>query len=806
MQGASHPVLKDVVLVGAGHSHVAVLRKFGMKPVPGVRFTLISREVHTPYSGMLPGLVAGSYSVDEAHIDTGPLTRFAGARLYQDEVVDLDLAGRRAICRGRPPVPYDLLSLNIGSTPNTADVPGASEHAIPVKPIDGFLSRFDALVARVRARKGRTRVALVGAGAGGVELLLSLERRLRREVTRAGLDAGGLSFVLISGAPEILPNFPAAFQARFHSIFATRSIGVFTGAAVTRVEAGRLLLDGHAPIEAEEILWTTQAAPARWLAKSGLPLDQRGFLRVDDALRVVGHDEVFAAGDTIAFPGRDLPKSGVYAVRAGPVLADNLRRRLTGRPLRPFRPQREALYLVSTGERCAVGTRNGLVFAGAWVWRWKDWIDRRFMRKFNELPEMAKPPEAVSPVADQQALQEISAIAMRCGGCGAKVGASVLSRALGRIEPAARADVVVGLDAPDDAALVDIGGERLSLQTVDYFRAIVDDPYMLGKIAANHSLGDVYAMGGEPQTALAIATVPYGLEAKVEADLSAMMVGANEVLREAGCALVGGHTSEGAELALGFAVNGLVAPDAVLRKGGLRPGDALILTKPIGTGTLLAADMRRKAKARWVMAAITHMIQSNGRAARHPASARRACRHRRDRVRSSRPPGRDGARLGRRRDDRDRARAAARRRPRDRGPRHLLVAAAAERTLAPCHQGARNGRDASGLPAAVRPANGGRTAGGGPARRGGALRRCAARGGLRRRRHHWFRDREQRRVRFRHAGFDRRAARRGARWITACRLLRSRIGGGCSCGNTTNSGFGLTCYSESRKEFIIPKV
>ena len=806
MQGVSHPVLKDVVLVGAGHSHVAVLRMFGMKPVPGVRFTLISREVHTPYSGMLPGLIAGNYSVDEAHIDTGPLTRFAGARLYQDEVVDLDLAGRRVICRGRPPVPYDLLSLNIGSTPNTADVPGASEHAIPVKPIDGFLSRFDALVARVLARKGRTRVALVGAGAGGVELLLSLERRLRREVTRAGLDAGGLSFVLISGAPEILPNFPAAFRARFRSIFAARGIGVFTGAAVTRVEAGRLLLDGHAPIEADEILWTTQAAPARWLAKSGLPLDQRGFLRVDDALRVVGHDDVFAAGDTIAFSGRDLPKSGVYAVRAGPVLADNIRRRLTGRPLRPFRPQREALYLVSTGERCAVGTRNGLVFAGAWVWRWKDWIDRRFMRKFNELPEMAKPPEAVSPVADQQALREISAIAMRCGGCGAKVGASVLSRALGRIEPAARADVVVGLDAPDDAALVDIGGERLSLQTVDYFRAIVDDPYMLGKIAANHSLGDVYAMGGEPQTALAIATVPYGLEAKVEADLSAMMAGANEVLREAGCALVGGHTSEGAELALGFAVNGLVSAEGGAAQGRAQAGrrahpdqadrhryvarrrHARQGKGPLGDGGDRAHDSIERA--------------GGG----HPASARRACRHRRDRVRSSRPPGRDGARLGRRRDDRDRSRAAARRRPRDRGPRHLLVAAAAERALAPCHPGARNGRDASGLPAAVRPANGWRTAGGGPARRGGALRRRAARGGLRRRRHHWFRDREQRRVRARHAGFDRSAARRGARWSTACRLRRSRLGGGCSRGNTTDSGFGLTCYSESRKEFIIPKV
>ncbi len=613
---AATPVLKDVVLVGAGHSHVTVLRMFGMKPIPGVRLTLLSREVHTPYSGMLPGLIAGHYGFDDAHIDTGPLARFAGARLYQDEAVDLDLAGRYVICRRRPPVPYDLLSLNIGSTPNTADVPGASEHAIPVKPIDGFLPRFEALQARVLARKGRTAVALVGAGAGGVELLLAVEHRLRQAVARAGFDAGGLSFVLVSDVPDILPSFPAAFRARFRAVLAARGIAVITGAPVTRVEAGRLMLAGYGPLAADEILWTTQAAPARWLAKAGLPLDARGFLRVDQTLRVVGRDDVFAAGDTIAFSGRELPKSGVYAVRAGPALAENIRRTLTGRSLRRFRPQREALYLISTGGRHAVGTRNGLVVEGDWVWRWKDWIDRRFMRKFNELPEMTPAPAvALPPLADREALKEISAIAMRCGGCGAKVGATVLSRALASIEPAARADVVVGLDAPDDAALVDVGGEQLSLQTVDYFRAIVDDPYTLGKIAANHSLGDVYAMGGEPQTALAIATVPYGLESKVEADLSAMMAGANEVLREAGCALVGGHTSEGAELALGFAVNGLVPATAALRKGGLEPGDGLILTKPLGTGTLLAADMRGKAKARWVMAAIAHMIASNAEAA-----------------------------------------------------------------------------------------------------------------------------------------------------------------------------------------------
>src|SRR5207248_2339127 len=200
MKGASHPVLKDVVLVGAGHSHVTVLRMFGMKPIPGVRLTLITREVHTPYSGMLPGLIAGTYGIDDAHIDTGPLARFAGARLYQDEAVGLDLENRRVICKRRPPVPYDLLSIDIGSTPNVGDVPGSAQYAIPVKPIDGFLRRFEALRARVLAANGYVRIGVVGAGAGGVELLLSVERRLERDVAAAGHDPAKLSFTLIGAS------------------------------------------------------------------------------------------------------------------------------------------------------------------------------------------------------------------------------------------------------------------------------------------------------------------------------------------------------------------------------------------------------------------------------------------------------------------------------------------------------------------------------------------------------------------------------------------------------------------------------
>lgn len=617
MKPALVPIVKDVVLVGAGHAHVNVLRMFGMDPQPGVRLTLITRQVHTPYSGMLPGMISGHYSEDEAHIDMGPLARFAGARLYHSEVVGLDMEGKRVLCADRPAVPYDVLSINIGSTPGMQHVPGVREHVIPVKPVDGFLARLEAARARILVAKGRARVGVVGAGAGGVELLLSLHHRLTRDVATAGLEPAGLSFSLISQSAEILPALPPRVRQRFMQILEARGIAVHAGCTVTAAEAGAVVASGAQRIALDEVFWTTRAEAAPWLKETGLALDADGFVRVNRALQSVSHQNVFAAGDVASIDGVRIPKSGVYAVRSGKPLAANLRRILEARPLQAYHPQRDALYLISTGDQHAVATRNGFMLEGDWVWRWKDWIDRRFMDKFNRLPEMLDAAaETGIRVADAAALKEISALAMRCGGCGAKVGATVLSRALGSISPFERGDVVVGLDAPDDAAVVDTGGSRLSVQTVDYFRAIVDDPFTFGKIAANHALGDIYAMGGEPQTALAIATVPYGLEAKVEADLSAMMAGANEILRDAACALVGGHTSEGAELSLGFALNGLIEKSRILRKGGLQPGDVLILTKPVGTGTLLAADMRGKAKARWVMAALAHMTQSNRIAAK----------------------------------------------------------------------------------------------------------------------------------------------------------------------------------------------
>lgn len=588
------PISQDLVLVGGGHAHVHVLKRFGMGPPPGVRVTLITRDLETPYSGMLPGHVAGLYSFAECHIDLLRLARFAGARLIHDEAVGLDRAARPGsrgyvLCRDHPPIRYDIVSLDIGSTPRSDDVPGAAEHTVAVKPIDRFGRRWEALLARAAATP-RLRLAVVGGGAGGVELALAAQHRL------AGLLDAAPEVTLVT-REGVLPSHNSRVRDRLARILERRGIRVLTDTKVTAVEPGRLIT-AEGGVAFDEALWVTEASGAPFLAGTGLPLDSRGFLLVDESLRSPADAAVFAAGDVATMPAHPRDKAGVYAVRAGPPLAENLRRALAGRKLRRAVPQKRALALIGTGDGRAVASRGVVAAYGRSLWRLKDWIDRRWMRNYTELKFMTDKGDADGNGA------------MRCGGCAAKVPSQVLARAMARLTPASKPSVSVGLASPDDAAVISFPGAPPLLQTVDFFRAMVGDPYLFGQIAANHALGDIYAMGGVPETALAIASLPPARPAITEHDLFHMLKGGTEVLEEAGAVLIGGHSAEGAEPALGFAVTGRTRPGNLLRKGGLRPGDRLVLTKPLGTGVILAAEMRGRAPARSYAEAIAAMRQS----------------------------------------------------------------------------------------------------------------------------------------------------------------------------------------------------
>ena len=391
MQVTATPVLRDIVLIGGGHSHVGVLYMFAMKPVPGVRLTVICTDTDTPYSGMLPGYVAGHYGFDDVHIDLRRLAEFAGARYYRDEVIGIDRATRKVLCRHRPPVAYDALSINIGSTPRLDDVAGAGEHAVPVKPIRRFNERWLALLERVCRHAGTTTIAVVGAGAGGVELLLAMQYRLRKELVALGRDPDELRCHLYSAEAEILPTHNAAVRRAFEGVLAERGVMVHRDAEVTQVSAGRLQTRSGEVLDADEIVWVTQAGGAAWLRDTGLALDDKGFIRVRDTLQTETDPLVFAAGDCAAMIDHPLEKAGVFAVRMGQAAGrEPAPRRSLGQPLVDYRPQRRWLALISTGDRHAVASRGAFYARGDWVWRWKDWIDRRFMRKFSEFEAMSE--------------------------------------------------------------------------------------------------------------------------------------------------------------------------------------------------------------------------------------------------------------------------------------------------------------------------------------------------------------------------------------------------------------------------------
>ena len=592
------PITCDIVLVGGGHSHVDVLKRFGMKPEPGVRLTLITRDLLTPYSGMIPGYIADHYSEAEAHIDLRPLAAFANARVIHAAATGLDLDANFVQVAGRPPVAFDFVSIDTGSTPSTAHIVGA-EHGLPVKPIDRFLEAYHRLTDEIRGHDGPFHITIAGGGAGGVELTLALIHRLRTAATSLGKVPSDFQFAIVEVEDTLLPGYNAAARRKLTRALSDRGIDVRTDAKVERVAPDTVTLSNGETLTSHKTILVTSAGPPVWLAYSDVARDERGFVRVNDQLRSPSHAQLFAVGDAASMDGHRLPKAGVYAVRQGPYLAENLRRAGRSEPLRTYRPQGQTLALITTGNRYAIAARGPLAFEGEWVWRWKDWIDRRWMKKYQDLPDMD------AGGADGDTLE-----AMRCGGCGAKVPAPVLHRALERLPPQHKEGLDQGLDSPDDAAVLSPPPGKALIQTVDQFRAFIDDPYLFGRIAANHCLGDIFAMGAEAHSALAAVMLPHGEDDKTSDDLYQLLAGATETLAEAGAVLAGGHTGEGAEMAFGLTINGYADRDAILRKSGLQTGDVLILTKPLGTGVLFAADMRAKANGDHVTRAFESMQRS----------------------------------------------------------------------------------------------------------------------------------------------------------------------------------------------------
>lgn len=569
------PLIKDLVLIGGGHAHALVLRMWGMQPMAGVRLTVINPGPAAPYTGMLPGLIAGHYRRDEIFIDLVRLARFAGARVILDRATGIDRDQRMVMLQSGRRLGYDIASVDIGIGSGLPTVPGFAEHAVAAKPLGHYADRWEDFVARAGTEP---MVTVIGGGVGGVELALASAHRLRATGRRPRVT-------VLEQGPAALRDLGPGTRRRLLDRAAGYDIQILPDTTAARIEDGVIHLSDGRVLPSDFTLSVAGGQPQGWLADTGLGLTD-GFLTVGPTLQT-SDPAILAAGDTAHLSHAPRPKAGVYAVREAPILFYNLRALLaeTGK-LRSYAPQKDYLKLISMGDRLAVADKFGLRAGGAWLWHWKDRIDRKFMAMFADYPAM---PAAALPKPQAAGLEQALGAKPLCGGCGAKVGAEDLSAALAHLPPTRHADVISG--PGDDAAILTRPDGGFEVMTTDHLRSFWEDPGLFARLAAIHALGDIWAMGAAPHGALVQITLPRLSPALQRATLAEITSALSDVLGDAGADILGGHSSIGSELTIGLTLTGRAA--RITGKGGARPGDALILTKPIGTGTLLAAEMAR---------------------------------------------------------------------------------------------------------------------------------------------------------------------------------------------------------------------
>lgn len=619
MINSTAPIEKHVVLVGAGNAHLVFLRRWRMSPWPGVMVTLVSESAEIPYSAMVPGHVAGEYRWDEITLDLVRFCRSANVRFVAARVTGVDMSNSRIEFADRPAMTFDVLSLGLGSLPAAPSGWSDGDWSFSMRPLGSFVRQLERLDESLTQSPRPFHLAVVGGGASGCELALAIQRRF--------LKTAGFRLTLLQANHRLLPTFLARTARLMADRLQASGIDVRLDACVVGGEIGRMRLASGEQLACDGVLWATPAAPPEFLRASGLSVDDNGFLMVCASLQSLSHPTVFGTGDCVTFlPQPTLPRNGVHAVRQGRVLFDNVRELLHERRLTPFRPQRNCLCLLNTSDGEAILNYGSFATKGRLVRHWKERIDRAWLDSFGLTATRSVSEGSGSDnhsLARRAGMTDATPHLMRCGGCGAKVSGDVLSSVLRELDVPNDPRVLLGTLAGEDAAvhrvradLFGIAPDKLvEVQTVDYFRSFLDDPYLFGRIAALHSLSDLYAMNARPFSALAIATLPYARGPIQAAQLRELLAGTTRSFGELGVVLTGGHTSEGHDLSLGFSVTGYADEDRLFRKGNLVPGDALVLTKPLGTGAVMAAWMRGECSAAHFDEAVEQMLIANKSAA-----------------------------------------------------------------------------------------------------------------------------------------------------------------------------------------------
>ena len=437
-----------IVLLGIGHTNAHILKMWRMQPVPGCELICVSNFPVATYSGMMPGVLANQYSPESMEIDLVRLAESVGVRLVIGEVTGIDHDRKRLLFRNRPPLKFDVLSIGVGSRPSFNNVTLDPDSAmVAVKPMQTFLERFAARVDQIQsARSGDEsdktplRIAVVGGGLGSIEIAFCLKHRLAtdREWMK-GVDISNAGVTLLTASKRIGSGLIDSTIAKVEHQMAERGIDCKTGLRVARVGSNEIEFVDGSTMPADMVIWATNAVAPPLLAKLDMETDERGFISTRETLQSKTNDSIYAVGDCGTIEGSNIAKAGVYAVRQGPIIWDNIRRYFWNRPLRKYEPQKKFMKLVNLGDGMAIAEFKGRSWYGKWCWRLKNRIDVKFMAMYQDYSPM----KMVSVEGEEEA-------PMRCLGCGGKIGAEILSAVLSELEVPKHPDVIIGLDHPDD--------------------------------------------------------------------------------------------------------------------------------------------------------------------------------------------------------------------------------------------------------------------------------------------------------------------------------------------------------------------
>lgn len=589
------PITNDLVLIGGGHSHLSVLMKLSKRPINGNRITLITNEIDTPYSGMIPGYIEGIYSWRDSHIDLYRLCLKLNVRFIHAEVERVSAHEKEIYFKDRPKIKFDVLSINTGIQSNNREIKGAAKYCLPVKPISKLTNNFLNKITNFKS------IAFIGGGAGSVELALAIKKRF----LNINQD---IKITIITGKRGLLSTFPQKTKLTSLKTLEKFKIDIIEYKRVLEVKPKQIILSDKSMLKIDKAILSTNSMTPKWLAKSDILLTKDNYILVNKSFQT-NYKYVFASGDVIDFNNQNLKKAGVFAVRSGKPLAINIKQFILGKKLVEYKFNKNYLALIGTSKRSAIGTKYSLTFNSRFFFYLKKYIDQKFIKKFNDFRirkkftlDTLKADVLNIFVKHKEKITDKNDI-MQCKGCAAKVPLNALKQALPK-------DIV---STSEDA--VSVPGHPELYQTVDMISSIITDPFLLGKIAANHSISDMVSVNSKITSAMMILQLPLSKTEINSRDLEQVLLGANEIFKTIDCPLIGGHTMIGKDKdpIIGFSILGQKQKKIKIVKNRrkIKTKDLLILTEKIGSGLIFAGINNYLIDSYFQIDVIKQMIKGN---------------------------------------------------------------------------------------------------------------------------------------------------------------------------------------------------